>query len=67
MIKRTILAARNVGIRLKKRRFLKLFLNFVGIKQGYNADYQHLVRNTKNKRFSSTNDNAPANIGCMHA
>ena len=64
MIKTAVSSARNVGIRLKKRRFLKLFFNFVGIKQGYNADYQHFVRNTKNKRFSATNDNAPANIGC---
>ncbi len=67
MIKTVVSSARNVVIRLKKLRFLKLFFNFVGIKQGYNADYHHLVRNTKNKRFSAMNDNVPANIGCMYA
>ena len=67
MLKTTVLQARNDGIRLKKRRFLKLILIFVGLKQGYNIDYQLLARNTKNKRFLSPNDNVPANIGCMHA
>ena len=38
---------------------------FVGIKQVYFADYQRLLCNVKNKRFSSPNDNAPTNIGCI--
>ena len=67
MLKTAVLAARNVGIKCKKRRFLKLILIFVGIKQGYSANYQHLACNGKNKHFLSTNDNSPANIGCMHA
>ncbi len=67
MIKTAVSSARNVGIRLKKRRFLKLIRLVVYIKMFYLADYQCLVRNSKNKSFSSTNDNAPANIGCMHA
>jgi len=32
MLKRTVLAARNAGFRLKKRQFLKLILIFVDIK-----------------------------------
>ena len=67
MLKTTVLQARNDGIRLKKRRFLKLILIFAGIKQGYNIDYQHLAHNVKNRRFLSPNDNVPANIGCMYA
>ena len=67
MLKRAVLVARNVGIRLKKRRFLKLIRLVVYIKMFYFADYQYLVRNTKNKSFSSTNNNVPANIGCMYA
>ena len=67
MLKTTVLQARNDGIRLKKRRFLKLILIFADIKQGYSIDYQHLAHNAKNRRFSSSQDNAPANIGCMHA
>ena len=67
MIKRTVSAARNVGIRLKNWRFLKLFLIFAGIKQGYDIDYQLLAHNAKNRRFLSSNDNVPANIGCMYA
>ena len=67
MIKTVVSSARNVVIRLKKRRFLKLFLIFAGIKQGYNIDYQHLAHNAKNRRFLSPNDNVPANIGCMYA
>ena len=67
MIKTVVLVARNIGIRLKKRRFLKLILIFADIKQGYNIDYQHLAYNAKNRRFSSSQDNVPANIGCMYA
>ena len=67
MLKRAVLVARNVGIRLKKRRFLKLFFIFVGIKKAYHSDFQYLLRNTNNKRFSSTNDNSTANIGYMYA
>ena len=67
MIKRTVSAARNVGIRLKNWRFLKLFLIFVSIKKAYHSDFQYLLRNTNNKRFSSTNDNSTANIGYMYA
>ena len=67
MIKRTVSAARNVGIRLKNWRFLKLFLIFVSIKKAYHSDFQRLLRNTKNKRFSRTNDYLPANISCMYA
>ena len=66
MLKRAVLAARNVGIRLKKRRFLKLTPIFIGIKIVYHSDYQHLSCNAKNKRFLSPKDNVPANIGCMH-
>ena len=54
MLKRAVLVARNIGIRLKKRRFLKLFFIFVGIKKVYHSDFQYLLRNVKNKRFSST-------------
>ena len=67
MLKTTVLQARNDGIRLKKRRFLKLILIFSGIKQGYDIDYQLLAHNAKNRRFLSSNDNVPANIGCMYA
>ena len=58
MLKTMVLSARNGGFRIKKRRFLKLI---------HVLDYQQLWRNAKNKRFSSTNDNSPANIGCMYA
>ena len=51
----------------KKRRFLKLIRVFVGNKYIYHCDYQRLSCNAKNKRFSSTNDNMPANIRCMYA
>ncbi len=67
MLKTSVLSARNGGINLKKRRFLKLISLFVGIKKVYYSDYQCLSCNAKNKRFSSKNDNSPANIGCMHA
>ena len=67
MLKTSVLSARNVGMSLKKRRFLKLIPIFVGIKKVYYFDYQCLSCNAKNKRFSLTNDNSPANIGCMHA
>ena len=53
MIKTVVSSARNVVIRLKKLRFLKLFLIFAGIKQGYNIDYQYLAHNAKNRRFLS--------------
>mgnify|MGYP000895207481 FL=1 len=67
MLKRAVLAARSGGFRLKKLRFLKLILIFIGIKILYRSDYQYLLFNAKNKRFSSTDNNAPANIGCMYA
>ena len=67
MLKTSVSSARNVGMSLKKRRFLKLIPIFVGIKNTYHSDYQYLSRNAKNKRFSSTNDNSPANIGCIRA
>ena len=37
MLKRAVLVARNIGIRLKKQRFLKLFFIFVGIKKVYHS------------------------------
>ena len=40
---------------------------FVDIKSFYFTDYQRLSCNAKNKQFLSTNDNAPTNIGCIHA
>ena len=43
MMKAMVLSARTVGINLKKRRFLKLILVFVGVKIVYLADYQSLV------------------------
>ena len=67
MLKTSVLSARNVGMSLKKRRFLKLISLFVGIKKVYYSDYQCLSCNAKNKRFSLTNGNSLANIGCMHA
>ncbi len=67
MLKRAVLSARSGGFRLKKRRFLKLIRVFVGNKYIYHCDYQRLSCNAENKRFSSTNDNVPANIGCMYA
>ena len=45
MLKTTVLQARNDGIRLKKRRFLKLIRLVVYIKMFYLADYQSLVCN----------------------
>ena len=67
MLKAAVLSARNVGINLKKRRFLKMIRLVVYIKTFYFTDYQRFVCNAKNKRFSSTNGNVLANIGCMHA
>ena len=67
MLKRAVLESRNVGISLKKRRFLKLICVFIGIKTVYCSDYQHLLCNVKNKRFCHLKDNTPANIGGMHA
>ena len=64
-LKPMLSAARSGGFRSKKRRFLKLIRVFVGAKKVYHADYQRLLRNTKNKRFSSSKDNAQTNIGCM--
>ena len=66
MLKRTVLSARSGGFTFKKRRFLKRIRIFVYLKIIYLADYQHLVYNAKNKRFSLSNDNAPANINCMY-
>ena len=65
MQKRAGSSARNGGFRLKKHRFLKPIYIFVYIKTIYHTDYQHLSRNTKNKRFSSTKDNVLTNIGCI--
>ena len=67
MQKTTVSSARNGGINLKKRQFLKLIRVFVGIKNTYCPDYQPLSSNAENKRFLPPNDNALANIGCMHA
>ena len=67
MLKTRVLSVRTVGFSLKKRQFLKLVSIFVGIKNVYYTDYQYIVSNTENKRFSSTNDNTLANIGCMYA
>ena len=67
MLKATVLSARNVGFSLKKRRFLKLILVFVGIKNIYYAYYQYFICNAENKRFLSSNGNTPANISCMYA
>jgi len=44
---------------------LKLIRIFVGIKNNYYSDYQHLSHNTKNKRFCQPKDNTSANIGCI--
>ena len=65
MQKTAVSSARNVGISLKKRRFLKLILIVVDIKNSYYADYQYLLYNAKNKRFSVSKDNVLANIGCI--
>ena len=65
MLKTTVLSARNGGFSPKKWRFLKLMRIFAGIKKAYRADYKHISRNAQNKRFSSTNGNAPANMGCI--
>ena len=67
MQKTTVSSARNVGFSVKKRQFLKLIPIFVGIKNTYCSDYQYLSSNAENKRFLPPNDNALANIGCMHA
>ena len=66
MLKRAVLLARSGGFTFKKRHFLKRIRIFVYLKIIYLADYQHLVYNAKNKHFSLSNDNAPANINCMH-
>ena len=66
MQKTAVSSARNVGISLKKRRFLKLILIVVDIKNSYYADYQCLLYNAKNKRFSVSKDNVLANIGCIY-
>ena len=65
MLKTTVLSARSDGFNLKKRRFLKLIRLIVGIKIFYLSDYQRIVCNVENKRFSPTKGNLPANIGCM--
>ena len=52
MIKRTVSAARNGGLRTKNWRFLKLVFIFIDIKKAYHSDFQRLLRNAKNKRFS---------------
>ena len=66
MQKTAVSSARNGGINLKKRRFLKLIPIFVGIKNTYCSDYQYLSSNAENKRFLPPNDNSSANIGCMY-
>ena len=66
MLKTSVSSARNVGMSLKKRRFLKLIHILIGIKKNYHIDFQLLLSNAKNKRFSLTNDNSPTNIGCMY-
>ena len=65
MLKTLILQARNGGYSLKKRRFLKLIHLVVYIKTFYLSDNQCFLCNAKNKRFSSSKDNVPANIGYM--
>ena len=67
MQKTAVSSARNGGINLKKRQFLKLIRVFVGIKNTYCPDYQPLSSNAKNNRLLSPNDNSSVNIGCMHA
>ena len=65
MQKATVLSARNAGFSVKKRRFLKLFRVFIGIKKAHHADYQRLSYNDKNQRFSWLKDNVSANIDCI--
>ena len=67
MQKTAVSSLRSDGFSVKKRRFLKLIRIFVGIKNTYCSDYQYLSSNAENKRFLPPNDNALANIGCMHA
>jgi len=64
-LKTAFLAARSGSFNLKKRRFLKLIRIRVGIKIVYHTDYQYLSCNIKNKRFSASKGNVPANIGCI--
>ena len=47
MLKAAVLSARNVGINLKKRRFLKMIRLVVYIKTFYFTDYQHLMCNVQ--------------------
>ncbi len=65
MLKRTVLAARSSGFSVKKRWFLKVIRIFVGIRKLYFTDYQHLLCNAENTRFSSPKGNMTANIGCI--
>ncbi len=65
MLKRTVLAARSSSFSVKKRRFLKVTRIFVGIRKPYSTDYQHLLCNAENTRFSSPKGNMTANIGCI--
>lgn len=51
MLKTTVLSARNVGISLKKRQFLKLIRVFAGNKYTYHSDYQYLLCNAKKQVF----------------
>ena len=64
-MKTTVLSVRSCSFRLKKRQFLKLISIVVGVKTGYNSDYQLLACNAKNKRFLSSKDNVPVNIVCI--
>ena len=65
MLKRTVLAARSSGFSVNKRRFLKVIRIFVGIRKLYFTDYQYLLCNAENTRFSSPKGNMTANIGCI--
>ena len=44
---------------------MKRILIFVGIENVYCVDYLRLVCNAPKMRYSSPNDNVPANIGCI--
>ena len=65
MLKAAVLQARSGGFSVKKRCFLKRILIFVGIENVYCVDYLRLVCNAPKMRYSSPNDNVPANIGCI--
>ena len=60
-----VLSARSGSFSVKKRRFLKVIRIFAGIRKPYSTDYQYLLCNAENTRFSSPKDNVPANIACI--